>query len=225
MNAKQRAAEAALDELRSGMIVGLGSGSTAELFIDALGAAIKANRLRDIRGVATSLKSEERARKLGISVVTLAEAKQIDVTVDGADEIDPALNLIKGLGGALLREKIVAQNSKRLVIIADSSKRVEVLGTRTPLPVEVVKFGYETHEEFLQALGCEPKVRRGADRQPYVTDNGNHIYDCRFKSIDQPAVLEMTLRKRAGIVESGLFVCLAKLALVADANRIERIGR
>jgi ribose 5-phosphate isomerase A len=225
MNPKQRAAEAALDELRSGMTVGLGTGSTAELFIDALGAALKSNRLRDIRGVATSVKSEDRARKLGIPVVSLAEAKQIDVTVDGADEIDLSLNLIKGLGGALLREKIVAQNSKRLVIIADSSKKVHELGTHSPLPVEVVKFGSESHEDFLRALGCEPKLRRTADGSPYVTDNGNYIYDCRFKSIDQPAVLEATLRKRAGIVESGLFVGMAKVALVAAENRVERIER
>jgi len=225
MNQKQRAAEAALEELHSGMTVGLGTGSTAELFIDALGAALNEKRLRDIRGVATSVNSEARARKLGIPVLTLAEAKNIDVTVDGADEVDAALNLIKGLGGALLREKIVAQNSKRLVIIADSSKKVDQLGTHAPLPVEVVKFGYESHEDFLHALGCEPKLRRGADGQPYVTDNGNYIYHCRFKSIDQPGALEASLRKRAGIVESGLFIGMANVALVADEKRVDRIER
>ena len=224
MKAKERAAAAALDEIRDGMIVGIGSGSTAECFIDAVGAAMKAQRFRDIRGVATSNKSEALARKLAINIITLAEAKQIDVTVDGADEIDPKLNLIKGLGGALLREKIVAQNSTRLVIIADSSKRVEMLGTHSPLPIEVVRFGYESHEHFLRQLGCEPKLRVASDGQPYVTDNGNYVYDCRFKQIDQPGVLEATLRKRAGIVESGLFVGIAKVALVADEERVERLS-
>jgi len=225
MNAKQRAANAALDEIRDGMIVGLGSGSTADCFIDALGAALNAKRFRNLRGVATSNNSDERARKLGINVISLADAKQIDVTVDGADEIDTRLNLIKGLGGALLREKIVAQNSKLIVIIADIAKKVEVLGTQSPLPVEVVKFGFELHEHFLQQLGCEPTLRRTADGQPYVTDNDNYIYHCRFKHIDQPAVLEATLRKRAGIVESGLFVGIASIALVANENDIERIER
>lgn len=225
MNPKQRAAAAALDEIRDGMIVGLGSGSTADCFIDALGAALQAKRFRNLRGVATSNKSDERARKLGIIVISLADAKEIDVTIDGADEIDPKLNLIKGLGGALLREKVVAQNSKRLVIIADSSKRTEMLGTRSALPVEVVKFGFESHEHFLHQLGCQPTLRRDADGQPFVTDNGNYMYDCRFKQIDQPAVLEATLRKRAGIVESGLFVGIAKLALIADEKAVERIER
>ncbi|CAN5624396.1 ribose-5-phosphate isomerase RpiA [soil metagenome] len=223
MNPKQRAAEAALDELRDGMTVGLGSGSTSECFIDALGAALKAKRLRGLRCVATSVNSETRATKLGIEVISLAEAKQIDVTIDGADEIDPALNLIKGLGGALLREKIVAQNSRRLVIIADESKRVAKLGTKSPLPVEVIQFGFESHESFLRTLGCEPSLRRRADGEPYVTDNHNYIYDCRFDGIDQPAALEMALRKRAGIVESGLFVGMAKLALVADGSGVQRI--
>jgi ribose 5-phosphate isomerase A len=223
MNPKQRAAEAALDEIRDGMIVGLGSGSTAECFIEVLGAAIEAKRFRDIRGVATSVKSEDLAKRLGIVVITLAEAKETDVTIDGADEIDPKMNLIKGLGGALLREKIVAQNSKRLVIIADSSKRVEELGTKSPLPVEVVKFAADAHDHFFRALGSEPSMRRDKSGQLYVTDNGNYIYDCRFTAIDQPAALEASLRKRAGVVESGLFVGLAKLALVADSNRVERI--
>jgi ribose 5-phosphate isomerase A len=224
MTAKQRAAQAALDEIQDGMIVGLGSGSTADLFIDALGAAVQGKRFRDLRGVATSNKSDERSRKLGITIIALAEAKEIDITIDGADEIDPKLNLIKGLGGALLREKIVAQNSKRLVIIADSSKKSQQLGTHSPLPIEVVKFGYESHEHFLQQLACEPKLRRKDDGQPYVTDNGNYIYDCRFKQIDQPATLEATLRKRAGIVESGLFVGIAELAIVADEKHVERLG-
>ena len=223
MNPKQQAAEAALEEIRSGMIVGLGSGSTAELFIDVLGAALNANRFREIRGVATSVKSEERAGKLGIPVISLAEAKKIDVTVDGADEVDPKLNLIKGLGGALLREKIVAQNSKRLVIIVGDNKQVEVLGKGSRLPVEVVKFGHDSHDEFFRALGADPFIRSDNDNQPFVTDNGNYIYDCRFKGIDQPAVLESSLRKRAGIVESGLFVAMANLVLVADSTRVQRM--
>jgi ribose 5-phosphate isomerase A len=223
MNAKQRAAEAAIDEIENGMIIGLGSGSTAELFINALGEAIRKKRFRKLRGVATSNQSEQLARGVGIDVISLVEARQIDLTIDGADEIDPKLNLIKGLGGALLREKIVAQNSRRLVIIADKSKRVETLGTQSPLPVEVVKFAYESHEHFLRQLGCDPALRRDKTGELYVTDNGNYIYDCRFKQIDQPAVLEATLRKRAGIVESGLFIGIAKLALLADAKGVKRL--
>src|SRR5262245_54602297 len=140
MEPKQRAAEAALAELQNGLIVGLGTGSTAELFLKALAAALKTGRLRDIRGVPTSKQSEKLARELGIPLIELGASVQIDVTVDGADEIAPNLDLIKGLGGALLREKIVAQNSKRMIVIADSSKLVQVLGSHAPLPVEIVRF-------------------------------------------------------------------------------------
>jgi ribose 5-phosphate isomerase A len=219
MDAKERAAAAAVD-LLDGTIIGLGSGSTAECFIRALGEALRSGHIHGIRGVATSRRSEELARQQGIPVLTLGEAKQIDVDVDGADEIDPDLNLIKGLGGALLREKIVAQNSRRMVVIGEVTKRVEVLGTRAPLPVEVVPFGFEVQEAFLRSLGCVPTLRVGAGGQPFVTDNGNLIYDCRFRSIDDPDGLQNALKRRAGVVETGLFLRMADTAVLADEREV-----
>lgn len=225
MNPKQRAAEAAMKLIESGMVVGLGTGSTADFFLQALGDALAAGKLRDIRGVPTSVQSDRRARELGIPIITLNDHARPDITVDGADEIDPNLNLIKGLGGALLREKIVAQASAKLVIIADDSKAVKTLGSKSPLPVEVAPFCYEAHAPFLESLGAAPTLRRNADGNPYVTDNGNYIFDCRFKSIDDPADLQRKLKERAGIVESGLFIGLARVAFVADQNGVRTITK
>lgn len=220
MNPKQRAAESAMKLIQSGMVVGLGTGSTADFFLKAVGDALASGKLTDIRGVPTSVQSDRRARELGIPIITLNDHAHPDITVDGADEIDPKLNLIKGLGGALLREKIVAQASAKLVIIADDSKSVEKLGTKSPLPVEVAPFCYEAHAPFLESLGAKPKLRRGADGNPYVTDNGNYIFDCQFKAIEDPASLQLKLKERAGIVESGLFIGLATVAYVADKNGV-----
>jgi ribose 5-phosphate isomerase A len=224
MSPKQRAAEAAMKYVKDGMVVGLGTGSTADLFLQALAAAIKERRVRDIRGVPTSRQSERRAQHLHIPLTTLADSPHPDVTIDGADEIAPNLDLIKGLGGALLREKIVAQNSKKLVIIADASKAVQKLGTKAMLPVEVVPFAHETHEAFLRSLGATPTLRRSGDT-PYLTDNGNYIYDCRFKGIDDPAALDLALRSRAGVVETGLFVGMATVALIAGEECVEERSR
>lgn len=224
MNPKQRAAEAALTLIRSNTVVGLGTGSTAEFFLRGLGDALKEGRLQNIRGVATSKQSEKLATDFGIPVIDLSQAPRPDITVDGADEVAPDLNLIKGLGGALLREKIVAQNSARLVIIADTGKAVQTLGTHSPLPVEVTPFAHETHVAFFKSLGADPKLRKTKDGSAvFVTDNGNYIYDCRFENIPDPAGLEMTLRRRAGVVESGLFIGIAKLALIADENSVREI--
>lgn len=225
MDPKQRAGQTALNFIRTGMVVGLGTGSTARYFIEALGEAIRDGNLRDIRGIPTSKNSEALARQLGIPITTFAETPTIDVTVDGADEIDPTLNLIKGLGGALLREKLVAQNSRRLVIIADAGKRVAVLGTKAPLPVEVTQFAHEASEAFLRGLGCTPILRRAADGSVFITDNGNYIYDCRFTRINHPSDLEESLAHRAGIVETGLFIGLAKTALIATETDVETLSR
>ena len=212
--------------VRSGMVVGLGTGSTAEYFLLAIADAIKSGKLRDIHGVPTSRQSEHRALELGIPLATLGEYPRTDVTVDGADEVDPRLELIKGLGGALLREKIVAQNSGKFVIIADASKAVPKLGTHSPLPIEVVPFAYETHGAFLQSMGAAPTLRRKPDGGIYVTDNGNYIYDCRFQGgIDNPHRLENALRNRAGIIETGLFLKIASIALIADEDRVEERRR
>lgn len=223
MNPKQRAAEAALNFVESGMVVGLGTGSTANCFLTALANAIRAGRVRDVRGVPTSRESERRARELGIPVATLADHPLVDVTIDGADEVAPNLDLIKGLGGALLREKIVAQNSKRLVIIADESKVVARLGSKSPLPVEVAQFAHVAQVAYLQRLGCAPVLRMGGDGAPFVTDNGNFIYDCRFTAVPDPAAVEQALRRRAGIVESGLFLGMASVALVGSDGGVREM--
>jgi ribose 5-phosphate isomerase A len=221
MNAKQRAAEAALSYLQSNMIVGLGTGSTADFFLQALAAALKSGSLQSIRGVPTSKQSERRALELGIPLATLAQCPVIDVTVDGADEIAPDLDLIKGLGGALLREKVVAQNSRKLVIIADGGKVVAHLGEKSPLPVEVAVFGHEVQPAFLKTLGATPTLRRTPAGDVFVTDNGNYIYDCRFKRIDDPMTIEAKLSARAGVVESGLFINLAQVVLIGKDDGVE----
>ena len=184
MNAKQRAANAAVQYVQSGMIVGLGTGSTADCFLIELAEALRSGALRDIRGVPTSRQSEARSRELGIPLVSLDECPTPDLTIDGADEIDPHLDLIKGLGGALLREKIVAQASARLIIIADAGKRVNKLGEKSPLPVEITPFCHASQVTFLRSFGCEPTLRLTVGGKPFLTDNGNVIYDCRFTGID-----------------------------------------
>jgi ribose 5-phosphate isomerase A len=224
MNPKQRAAEASLKFVRDGMVVGLGTGSTADYFLQALAAALREGRLKNVRGIPTSRQSERRAEHLGIPLITLADAKP-DVTIDGADEVAPNLDLIKGLGGALLREKIVAQNSGQLIIIADTGKAVPKLGTKSPLPVEVAQFAHEVHADFFRSLGATPTLRKTQDGAIYVTDNGNYICDCRFAAIDDAAALDVKLHSRAGVVETGLFVGIASVAMIADENGVEERRR
>jgi ribose 5-phosphate isomerase A len=226
MDPKQRVALAALELIRDDTVVGLGTGSTAKLFIDALGAALRDGKLRGLRAIATSEASERQARGLGIPIVSFAHVSVLDITIDGADEIAPDLSLIKGLGGALLREKLVAQNSRRMIVIADAGKLVRKLGTKAPLPVEVAPFQHEVHERFLRTLGCEPNLRRTDDGKELVTDNGNLIYDCRFSGgIDSPQSIEQTIRSRAGLLETGLFIDIAERAIVADGDDVRVITR
>ena len=226
MNPKQAAAEAAIKYVQSGMIVGLGTGSTADYFIIALANALKSGTLRDIRAVPTSKQSERRAHELNIPLASLAQCPLSDVTIDGADEVAPNLDLIKGLGGALLREKVVAQNSKKLVIIADEGKVVSRLGTKSPLPVEVTQFGYETQENFLRSLGTQPKLRIGPGGMVFVTDNGNYIYDCHFEGgIPDAGVFETAIRHRAGIVETGLFLGMAAVAIIGSDKGVREMKR
>jgi ribose 5-phosphate isomerase A len=224
MNPKQRAAEAALPFIHDGMVLGLGTGTTADFFLLALSAAIASHSLAGISGVPTSRQSEYRAMELGIPLTTLGKNPVIDITVDGADEVANNLDLIKGLGGALIREKIVAQNSRKLIIIADSSKRVDHLGSKTALPVEVVPFAHEAHEGFFRSLGGEPKLRKHAG-MVFNTDNGNLIYDVKFAPIQDPADLERQLRNRAGIVGTGLFLQIARTVLIADADSVTQLDR
>ncbi len=208
------------------MRLGLGTGSTVAHFLRHLGARIERGDLVDIVGVPTSNRTEQAARALGIPLGTLAELGSLDVTVDGADEVDPALNLIKGLGGALLREKMVAQASARFVVIVDDAKLVSRLGERAPVPVEVVTFECDSHMRWFEALGAEPKVRRGEAGDAYLTDNGHLIVDCHFvKGIPDPLELENRLSGRAGVVESGLFLDMADEVVVAGADGVYRMTR
>jgi ribose 5-phosphate isomerase A len=227
LNPKRLAAAEALKLVSSGMKLGLGTGSTATHFIELLGEALASGALRDIVAVPTSVGSELLAREKKIPLADFASVELCDLTVDGADEIDGSLHLIKGLGGALLREKIVAQNSKRLVIIADHTKLVSRLGTKSPLPVEVIGFANEAHERFLRSLGCDPVIRRTGGGMVFTTDNGNHIYDCRFaQGIADAAQLAQKLSQRAGIVEHGLFLGMAERAIVArEDGSVQTVGR
>lgn len=221
---KEAAGIKAAEIVRPGMVLGLGTGSTVAFFLEALGARYGAGELPGIVGVPTSLRTEAHAQELGIPLRTLEEVRALDVTVDGADEVDPKLDLIKGLGGALLREKMVAQATRHLVIIVDAGKIVDRLGTRSPVPLEVVPFGWASHLPFLQALGADPRLREGPDGDPFLTDNGNLILDCFFsEGISDPGALNRALQRRAGIVESGLFLDLAEEILVGGEARVERV--
>ncbi len=225
MDAKTRAAAKALEHIKSGMIVGLGTGSTATTFIDLLADALRTGQLKDIRGVATSVRSDDQARRLNIPVIPLAEAGMCDVTVDGADEVDPNLDLIKGLGGALLREKIVAQNTHKFIAIVDESKIVPHLGHHCPLPVEVTQFAYDVSKTYLKSLGSDPVQRQSDTGGPYVTDNGNYYFHCQFGPIHNPAALDRHLRARAGILETGLFIGIAKVVVVASESSVRELVR
>jgi ribose 5-phosphate isomerase A len=214
--------EQALTCIADGQIVGLGSGRAATEFIQSLGQRAKAG-LR-IRGVPTSQKTADLATQLGIPLVALDSIDQIDVTIDGADEVDPQLNLIKGLGGALVREKIVAAASKRLVILVGSEKLVKTLGEHGVLPVEVVPFGLALCKRKLTDLNYPP-VLRIKDGQPFVTDNGNLILDCKITPIADPAALEQRILAIPGVVGAGLFLGMADLVLVQDGASVRTLKR
>ncbi len=219
---KEAAARASLQYIEDGQVVGLGTGSTAAYFIKLLGEKVK-NGLR-ARGIPTSDRSEELARSLGIPLITLDDCQEIDVTVDGADEVDPELRLIKGGGGAALREKIVASATKKLVIVADASKQVARLG-KFPLPVEVIRFAQALVAKRIEALGAQVAVRKNADGSPYVTDENNHILDCRFGEIEDPDRLAQQLSEMPGVVEHGLFIGMASVALFARGGEIVELKR
>jgi len=214
MDSKKLAAEKAVEFLKDGMVVGLGTGSTAYWAIQKIGQKVKEGL--SIKAIATSKASEELAKELGITMLPFAEIEQIDVTIDGADEVNNDWNLIKGGGGALLREKIVAAASKQLIIIVDESKHVSQLG-HFPLPVEIVPFGYEVTLRKLHSLGAETTIRT-KDNQMFVTDNGNYIVDCRFGIISQPEQIEHTLNLIPGVVDNGLFIGMATKVIVGYSN-------
>jgi ribose 5-phosphate isomerase A len=225
MNLKEQSARRALTYVRSGMVLGLGSGSTHAYFLELLGEKLTSGTLTGIVGVSTSETTADRARALGIPLATLADHARLDLAVDGADEVDGDLNLIKGLGRALLREKIVEVHAERLVIIVDESKVVQRLG-RGPLPVDLVPFGYEAHLRWLNTLGCRAELWREKDGSPVVTDDGNHMALCRFPDgIADPYALARTLAERPGIAEHGLFLDMATDVIVAGAAGIRVMRR
>ena len=220
---KREAAIAALDEIRDGMVVGLGSGTTAALAVDVLGRRVREG-LR-IVGIPTSERTASQARALGIPLSSLSEKSQIDMTIDGADEVEEStLNLVKGHGGALLREKIVASATKKFVIIADSSKQVPVLG-KFPVPVEVINFAEALVAKKITAMGAMVKVRADASGRKFITDSGNHILDCHFGQIPDPPALARKLETTPGVVEHGLFIGMASIALIGKGAEVLEIPR
>ncbi len=216
---KRLAAEAAVAFVEEGMAIGLGTGSTAAYAIRKLGERVRGGLA--VRALATSTQSADLAREVGIPLIGFDTVTALDLTLDGADEMDPALNLIKGGGGALFREKIVAAASRRLIIFADSSKRVAVLG-RFPLPLEVNPFGWQAAAEQVRALGAQVSLRRRGGA-PFTTDNQGYILDCSFGAIADPAALEGQLKAIVGIVETGLFVGMAEMACVAEGETVHEI--
>jgi ribose 5-phosphate isomerase A len=219
---KQAAARASLKFVQDGNIVGLGSGSTAAHMVRFLADSIRAGL--KIRGIPTSNETRDLATKLGIPLVTLNEFQEIDVTIDGADEVDPQLQLIKGGGAAFLREKIVASASRQLVIIADASKLVPVLG-KAPVPVEVIPFAEALVSKEIAALRAEVEIRRDASGQAWVTDEGHHILDCHFGQIPDPGTLGRHLEEIPGVVEHGLFVNMADVVLLGEDDGVRELRR
>ncbi|MBI5929801.1 MAG: ribose-5-phosphate isomerase RpiA [Chloroflexi bacterium] len=225
---KRQAAERAVEQVESGMVVGLGHGSTAIHAVRRIAVLIQNGTLKNILGVPCSQQIETEAHNLHIPLTTLDEHPVVDLTIDGADEVDPHLEIIKGGGGALLREKLVAQASKREIIVVDESKLSAALCTRFALPIEVIPFGWTTHLAFLEALGGQPKLRMGADGSRFKTDQGNYILDCKFPplaSADALAELADQIKARTGIVEHGFFIGIASEVIVAGADRIRNIRR
>jgi ribose 5-phosphate isomerase A len=222
MNAKQAAADHGASLVESGMALGLGSGTTSTLMVQTIGKRLREGTLRDIVGVPSSSGIAAVAREVGVPLTTLDARPVLDLNLDGADEVDPKLGLIKGLGGALLWEKIVATASRRVVILVDDSKLVSRLGTKAPLPVEVVPFGWKTHLAFIESQGGAPALRTEPDGRPFVTDEGNYILHCRFEGgIADPAGLEARLLNRAGIVGTGLFLGVAHEVIVGKTEGVE----
>ncbi len=216
--ALERVALAALSRVADGMTLGLGTGRAAEAFIERLGERVR--RGLRVRGVPTSKRSEELAKKLQIECVGLDEINGIDVAFDGADEVAPDLALTKGLGGALLRERVVAYEADRLVILVTPEKIVQKLGSRTAIPIEVVPFATATASRHLRALGGEPVVRKKADGFPFVTDNMNWILDTRFAPLEDPAKLHDEARRIPGVVDTGLFVGMADVVIVGGDDAV-----
>jgi ribose 5-phosphate isomerase A len=220
---KRLVGEKAAELVQDGTVVGLGTGSTVFFTVKKLGQRVKEEGL-DIIGISTSEATSKLANELGIKLSTLNEHPDIAITIDGADEVDPNLDLIKGMGGALLWEKIVASCTEHEVIIVDGSKMVNKLGTNSPLPVEVLPFGWIKVQNVLKGFACDPVLRKKG-KDPYQTDSGNFILDCRFNGIDDPVKLEASINNIPGVVENGLFLGIAKTVFVGRDGKVEEIKR
>ena len=225
MNLKQLSAEKAIEYVESGMVLGLGTGSTTRIFIDLLGSRLRAGRLRHLQAVPTSQATAAQASALGIPLTTLAKNPVLDLAVDGADEVDPQLNLIKGLGRALLREKIVEIHARCFLVMVDETKLVPVLG-RGPLPVEIAPFEAESQVRWLGTLGCRAELWLEDDGSPAVTDNGNYLARCWFPAgIPDAPALARQLADRPGVLEHGMFLNMAHRVIVASAAGVRVLER
>ncbi len=218
---KRMAGEASIARVEDGMTVGLGTGSTVSYAIRKLAEVVR-ERGWKILGVATSLATERLAREVGLRLISLEEVEGVDIAIDGADEVDPRLNMIKGGGGAHFREKVVARSARSVVIVVDASKVVSVLGTRMAVPVEVHPFGWRQTKQALETLWCTASIRNEGG-EPFHTDNGNYILDCKFGAIPKPEKLERELNNVPGVLENGLFVGLADVVLVAGAEGVRTL--
>jgi len=215
---KKLAGEKAVEHIEDGMVIGLGTGSTAEYTLRKLGELVR-DGLK-IKGIPTSVHTKKIAQEEKIPLTTLEENPVIDVTIDGADEVDSDINLIKGGGGALVREKIIAFNSKKVIIVIDDSKVVKCLGIDFPLPVEVVKFGWTSTKKTLEKLDCNVELRQVMGNEPFITDNSNYILDCEFERILEPEQLEIDINNIPGVVENGLFIDLVNEVIVGGKQGI-----
>lgn len=222
LNLKKMAGEKAAEHVQNGMALGLGTGSTVRFFVERLGELVGEGL--DVVGVPTSKRTEDLARQVGVPLTTLEETPALDLAVDGADEVDPNLNLVKGMGGALLREKIVASSCREFMVIADESKLVDKLGTKSPLPVEVTQFGWTSVKEWISKLGCIPNLRK-VEGSPYLTDNQNYLLECEFKGIDDPHDLDRRLHSLPGVVETGLFLDMACRAIIGKGSGVQEIEK
>ncbi len=221
---KKAAGEKAVDFIRPGMLVGLGTGSTAEFATEELARRIRDGRLSDVTCIPSSLRTGSFAGNLGLKLVDLGAGKKVDVTIDGADEIDSGFNLIKGGGGALLREKVLAQNSGRNIVVADESKLSRRLGGRFAVPVEVVGFALEAERAYLESLGGEAAVRLAENGAPFLTDQGNLIIDWRFGEMEDPSYFADRLSARAGMVEHGLFIGTATDLVISFQEGVKHLS-
>lgn len=222
---KRIAAKRAAEMVQSGMVLGLGSGTTSWQVVLALGERVRAGELRAVVGVPTSEKTAALAREQGIPLTTLDDHPQIDFTLDGADEVAPNMDVIKGLGGYLLREKLVALATRRLAMVVDHTKIVPRLGVRSPVPVEVVRFAWRQTREALERTGAQPRLRMTAEGQPWVTDEGHYILDCAYARIDDPPALAAAIKAITGVVEHGLFLGMVRTIVVAAPEGIAVVER